>query len=154
MARERPSRRLRPGVVGYQGIRLSLASPHRRLEVPSGTVTLWLGFEHHLWITDLTAPPDASPQPRPAARGGALRGARPEARPQGRRMSQERTPAGQSSGRLATPLSPLSPQSHTSLLSPLRSRASIGEHSGRLYGMEIVLAPWAAYRLFGVTMHE
>ncbi|TKS95386.1 AraC family transcriptional regulator [Streptomyces galbus] len=43
---------------------------------------------------------------------------------------------------------------YTSLLSALRTRASFGEHSGSLYGMEVVLAPWAAYTLFGIPMGE
>ncbi|MFE9399980.1 helix-turn-helix domain-containing protein [Streptomyces flavidovirens] len=42
----------------------------------------------------------------------------------------------------------------SSLLSALRTRATLGEHSGRMYGMEVTLTPWAAYTLFGVAMHE
>jgi len=150
MARALPSRRLRPGVVGYQGVRLSLGRTHRRLEVPSGTVTLVLGFEHHLRITDLTAPPDAGPSPRPGARPDGRREARPDVRAPGR-TAQDRTPSAGPAGRAR---GPLASQSYTSLLSPLRTRGAIGEHGGSLYGIQIVLAPWAAHRLFGVTMHE
>jgi AraC-like DNA-binding protein len=156
VVREAPSRRLRPGVHGYQGVLLSTGVPHRRLEVPSGTVTLVLGFEHHLRITDLTAPPDAVVKSRPDARPDTRRGARLDAGPPGRALMDrtspgrallDRTPPGRAGGSLT-------PQSHTSLLSPLRTRSAIGEHDGSLYGMEIVLAPWAAFRLFGVAMYE
>ncbi|MGP4087226.1 helix-turn-helix domain-containing protein [Streptomyces sp. KR55] len=52
------------------------------------------------------------------------------------------------------PVSSVPGKLYTSLLSALRTRAALGEHSGSLYGMEVVLEPWAAYTLFGVAMHE
>jgi AraC-like DNA-binding protein len=108
LAWEQPDQRLRPGVVQYRGYRLSLGKPRKRLEVPDGAVTLVLGFEHQLRVTDIIDGPDRS----------------------------------------------LSGEPRGSLLSALRTRATLGEHSGSLYGMEIVLAPWAAYTLLGVAMHE
>jgi AraC-like DNA-binding protein len=42
----------------------------------------------------------------------------------------------------------------TSVLSGLSTRARIGEHSGSMCGVEVVVAPWAAFTLFGVPMHE
>ncbi|CAM5345977.1 AraC family transcriptional regulator [Streptomyces spiroverticillatus] len=43
-------------------------------------------------------------------------------------------------------------RAHRSLVSGLRTSATVGEHGGRLCGMEIVLAPWAAFTLFGTTL--
>ncbi|MFF7296368.1 helix-turn-helix transcriptional regulator [Streptomyces sp. NPDC090085] len=111
LARGRPDRRLRPGVLQYRGYRLSLARPRTRLEVPDGAVTLVLGFESGLRVHDVTA--GAGP-----ADGG-------------------------------TPL-----RHGSSLVSALRTRATLGRHGGRLHGMEVTLAPWAAYTLLGVPMHE
>ncbi|MEV0528611.1 helix-turn-helix domain-containing protein [Streptomyces sp. NPDC050439] len=42
----------------------------------------------------------------------------------------------------------------THLLSALRSGATLGEHSGDLYGVEVTVAPWAAFTLFATAMHE
>ncbi|MCQ4082825.1 helix-turn-helix domain-containing protein [Streptomyces sp. RB6PN25] len=39
-------------------------------------------------------------------------------------------------------------------LAGLQTRASLGEHDGRLEGVEVMLAPWAAFALFGIPMHE
>lgn len=41
-----------------------------------------------------------------------------------------------------------------SLLAGARDRAVLVGHTGRLDGVEVVLAPWAAYRMFGVSMAE
>ncbi|MDT0612266.1 helix-turn-helix domain-containing protein [Streptomyces lancefieldiae] len=40
------------------------------------------------------------------------------------------------------------------LASGLQTMATLGEHSGSLYGMEVILTPWAAFTLFGVAMQE
>jgi AraC-like DNA-binding protein len=49
----RPDPRLRGHVVGdYQGYRLDLLLPQRRLEVPTGLVTLVVGFGEPLQLTD------------------------------------------------------------------------------------------------------
>ncbi|MFG2873643.1 helix-turn-helix domain-containing protein [Streptomyces sp. NPDC048337] len=101
-----PDRRLRPGVLGYRGYRMALDRPRRRLELPDGVVTLVLGFQGRLRLTDV----------------------------------------GEAAGGTAVPF--------TSLVSSVRTRAVIGEHSGILHGMEVLLAPWAAYTLLGVEMHE
>ncbi|MBL1082309.1 AraC family transcriptional regulator [Streptomyces actinomycinicus] len=45
-------------------------------------------------------------------------------------------------------------EDRTSLIAPLRTGPTLGEHSGHLHGMEVILEPWAAYTLFGDTMHE
>ncbi|MBB5936530.1 helix-turn-helix transcriptional regulator [Streptomyces zagrosensis] len=50
---------------------------------------------------------------------------------------------GQEAGQMAT---------YGSLVAGPQARARIGEHDGRLAGVEVVLAPWAAYTLFGTRM--
>jgi AraC-like DNA-binding protein len=114
LAWQRPDKRLRPGVIQYRGFRLALAQPRRRLEAPDGVVTLVLGFENRLRVTEISGGTGAGAF---AARGPAV-------------------------------------EHPTRLLCALRSEATLGEHSGRLYGMEVTIAPWAAYTLFGVAMDE
>ncbi|MEC4019928.1 helix-turn-helix domain-containing protein [Streptomyces sp. H27-D2] len=41
-----------------------------------------------------------------------------------------------------------------SLLAGLHTEARVGEHDGDLYGIEILLKPWMAFTLFGISMHE
>ncbi|MEU9134201.1 helix-turn-helix domain-containing protein [Kitasatospora sp. NPDC048540] len=103
LAQALPHPLLRPGVHGYRGVRLAPGGPRRRLEVPTGEVTLFLGFDRPIRITDAA-------------------GARTE--------------------------------SFGSLLSGPRTRGSTGEHDGGLYGVEVVMAPWAAYRIFSLPMSE
>ncbi|MEE4540362.1 helix-turn-helix domain-containing protein [Streptomyces sp. V4-01] len=91
------------GVYGYRGSRLDLGRPRRRLELPTGEVTVFVALDQQIRIHDP---------------------ARPE------------------------------PRTFTSLINGARSHASVGEHSGRLAGVEVLMAPWAAYRLFGVAMSE
>ncbi|QIB47726.1 helix-turn-helix transcriptional regulator [Streptomyces aureoverticillatus] len=42
---------------------------------------------------------------------------------------------------------------YTSVFAGMQSRARLGEHDGRLSGVEIVIAPWAAYTLFRTPMN-
>ncbi|MGK4578965.1 helix-turn-helix domain-containing protein [Kitasatospora sp. HPMI-4] len=42
-----PHPALRPGVIGYRGLRIALDRPRRRLEAPVGAATLFLAFEDH-----------------------------------------------------------------------------------------------------------
>ncbi|MER5731937.1 helix-turn-helix transcriptional regulator [Streptomyces sp. NPDC002138] len=44
--------------------------------------------------------------------------------------------------------------SYTSLVNGLRTDATVGEHDGRMHGVEVHLAPWMAFTLFRVPMHE
>ncbi|MEG8279924.1 AraC family transcriptional regulator [Streptomyces sp. AHA2] len=39
-----------------------------------------------------------------------------------------------------------------SVISGLSTRATFGRHGGKLHGLEIILAPWAAFSLFGTPM--
>ncbi|MGW0536250.1 helix-turn-helix transcriptional regulator [Streptomyces sp. NPDC003032] len=45
-------------------------------------------------------------------------------------------------------------RSVVSLLSPPNTRPVLGEHSGGVQGVEVMLAPWAAFELFGVALDE
>ncbi|MEV4426657.1 helix-turn-helix domain-containing protein [Streptomyces sp. R-07] len=47
-----------------------------------------------------------------------------------------------------------SASAHTSVVSGLHTRARVLRHQGDLHGVELTLAPWAAYRLFGATLGE
>ncbi|HET9379510.1 MAG TPA: helix-turn-helix transcriptional regulator [Streptomyces sp.] len=46
-----PHPRLRPGVIGYRGLRLGLNGPRRRLEAPIGAATLVFGFNEPIRIS-------------------------------------------------------------------------------------------------------
>lgn len=102
-----PHPRLRPGLHFYRGLRINLDRPRKRLELPVGVATLFLGFDHQLTVGP--ADPDAGPDAK---------------------------------------------QTFTSLFAGMRSKSAIGEHVGVLYGIEVVMRPWAAYGMFGVPMHE
>lgn len=41
-----------------------------------------------------------------------------------------------------------------SLVSGLHTRPSLGGHDGRAHGIEVVMKPWAAFRLLGAPMYE
>lgn len=97
-----PHPRLRPGVIGYRGIRLDLDRPRRRLEAPIGAATLMLGFEQPIRIS---------------------RAGRP-------------------------------PVTLVSVYSGPTTTAAVGEHTGRLSGIEVLLMPWAAFTLFGTPQYE
>ncbi|WP_055587858.1 helix-turn-helix domain-containing protein [Streptacidiphilus griseoplanus] len=56
LVRGRPDPRLRGMVLDYRGHRLELAVPRRRLEVPTGLVTLAVGFDQPLRLTDAVRP--------------------------------------------------------------------------------------------------
>ncbi|MEV7611525.1 helix-turn-helix domain-containing protein [Streptomyces sp. NPDC089799] len=43
---------------------------------------------------------------------------------------------------------------YRSLLTGLRTDATVGEHGGRLHGVEIHFAPWMAFTVFRLPMHE
>lgn len=43
---------------------------------------------------------------------------------------------------------------HRSMISGLSTHATYGRHGGKLYGLEVILAPWAAFSLFGTPMRE
>lgn len=99
----RPTECLRPGVLRYHGFRARFSRPRRRLELPSGTVTLVVGFDEKLSLDN--------------ARGHG-------------------------------------PAVYSAVLTGVHASAGTGGHQGLLSGMEIVMAPWAAYSLLGAAMHE
>ncbi|MFH8836175.1 helix-turn-helix domain-containing protein [Streptomyces sp. NPDC017868] len=103
----RPDARLRPGIGAYRGFRSTAGLPQERLVVPTGRVSLLIGFGSELRL------------------GRTGRGAAGAAAP-----------------------------AHTSVVSGLHTRARVLGHQGDLHGVELTLAPWAAYRLFGATLGE
>ncbi|MFD9724488.1 helix-turn-helix transcriptional regulator [Streptomyces sp. NPDC059072] len=103
IARALPDERLRPGVHGYRGFRIAPRGPQRRLELPQGMVTLVIGFEGPVRVTD------------PVRRTG---------------------------------------EPYTSLVAGLHTRPALGEHDGRASGVQVILTPWAAFRLLAVDMYE
>ncbi|MGW3961536.1 helix-turn-helix domain-containing protein [Amycolatopsis sp. NPDC005003] len=46
------------------------------------------------------------------------------------------------------------PGSLTSLVSGVRTCATVGEHDGHLHGVEVVLEPWAAFTLFDTPLRD
>ncbi|MEU8621887.1 helix-turn-helix domain-containing protein [Streptomyces sp. NPDC048623] len=102
-----PDARLRAGIGSYRGFRARAGVPQDRLVVPSGRVSLLIGFGGELRV------------------GGGGTGAGTGAGP------------GAATAR------------HTSVVSGLHTRARVLGHGGELHGVELALAPWAAYRLFG-----
>ena len=46
------------------------------------------------------------------------------------------------------------PRTYTSLISGMHTTAALGEHGGRLTGVQVLLAPWAAFRLLDVPLRE
>ncbi|MFC7305435.1 helix-turn-helix domain-containing protein [Streptomyces monticola] len=42
----------------------------------------------------------------------------------------------------------------TSSISGLHTAPVLGEHDGRLSGIEVLIAPWASFTLFGISQHE
>ncbi len=59
MAYGAPRPRLREYVLGYRGYRLTSDRPRRRLEVPTDVVTLTIGFDGSLRLTDAVATTDS-----------------------------------------------------------------------------------------------
>ncbi|MFF4210904.1 helix-turn-helix domain-containing protein [Streptomyces sp. NPDC001796] len=46
------------------------------------------------------------------------------------------------------------PTTLESVYSALNTTAAVGEHGGRIFGIEILFTPWAAFTLFGTSQHE
>jgi AraC-like DNA-binding protein len=100
----RPGPRAGPGVLRYRGYRLDLNRPERRIELPSGMITMVVNVGEPVHVGPLDAV-----GPRPA---------------------------------------------YTSLVNGPRTDATLGEHGGRLEGVEVHLEPWMAYSVLHCDMHE
>ncbi|MFG2709384.1 helix-turn-helix domain-containing protein [Streptomyces goshikiensis] len=59
----RPAAALRPHIVNYTGFRTRFPAPRRRLELPTGYVTLVLSFGDGLWVSRAGGPATARPRP-------------------------------------------------------------------------------------------
>ncbi|MCX5196988.1 helix-turn-helix domain-containing protein [Streptomyces sp. NBC_00249] len=71
-ASARPAAALRPHIVNYTGFRTRFPAPRRRLELPTGHVTLVFTFDEGLWVTRSGEP--ATARLHPAAPSRALVG--------------------------------------------------------------------------------
>lgn len=128
-----PSRRLGPGVLSYRGFRMDLNRPERRIEFASGMITMVvnIGGQIRIGPVDTGAAPGSSGV-APAGSGGS-----------GAALSG----AGLSGAKAAA-------RSFTSMVNGPRSEATMGEHGGRVEGVEIHMAPWMAYTLLGTDMAD
>ncbi|MEU9419135.1 helix-turn-helix domain-containing protein [Streptomyces sp. NPDC048272] len=118
-----PAPALRPHIVNYTGFRTEFTVPRRRLELPTGLVTLVFTFSEGLWVARTGAGAD----PLGADGGGT-------------------GPTGDGLG--AARLMPAS----RALISGPRSGPALGVHAGRVHGLEVNMSPLGAYRLFGIPM--
>jgi AraC-like DNA-binding protein len=101
----RPDRRLRPGVRGYRGSALMLDRPQRRIDIPTGAVSLVVNLDTPIRLATVSARPPAW-------------------------------------------------SCYDSLVAGLQTSATISEHGGRIRSVEVLLAPWMAYTVLGVDLHE
>ncbi|MFI1097391.1 helix-turn-helix domain-containing protein [Streptomyces sp. NPDC020917] len=133
-----PSRRLGPGVLSYRGFRLDLNRPERRIEFASGMITMVVNIGGQVRIGPVdTGAAKGSSGAGPAMSGATGAGATGAA-PSG---------AGAYGAKAAA-------RSFASLVNGPRSEATMGEHGGRVEGVEIHLAPWMAYTLLGTDMAD
>ncbi|WP_330300274.1 helix-turn-helix domain-containing protein [Streptomyces sp. NBC_00503] len=127
-----PDARLCEGVLGYRGYWLAMNRPQRRIEVPNATVTMAINFGDPVRVGPIaTAPTRVT---------AATRATAP-------------TPV-TSAASLAPATVVTAATSYTSLVNGLRTDSVLGEHEGRLHGVEVHFAPWMAYTVFGTDMHE
>ncbi|MFJ2956406.1 helix-turn-helix domain-containing protein [Streptomyces sp. NBC_00669] len=110
LVRGAPSPRLGEGVSDYRGFHLALDRPQRRIEFPSGMITMVINFGDRIRIGPVATEETSGSGPRP--------------------------------------------EPYRSLVNGPRSDATMGEHDGRLEGVEVHLAPWMAYTVLRVDMHE
>ncbi|MFE6785082.1 helix-turn-helix domain-containing protein [Streptomyces sp. NPDC057680] len=130
----RPDTRLRPGIGIYRGFRSTAGTPQERLVVPTGRVSLFIGFGSEIRLGRAAAGREGTARREGGGRTG------------GGREGGGGTGAGWDAGGR--------PAVHTSVVSGLHTRARVLGHQGDLHGVELTLAPWAAYRLFGSPLGE
>ncbi|MEV7371980.1 AraC family transcriptional regulator [Streptomyces sp. NPDC090301] len=151
----RPDTRLGPGIGIYRGFRSTAGTPQERLVVPTGRVSLFIGFGSEIRLGRTAAGREGAARREGGPRTGGGRegagectGTAREAggRTGGGREGGGRTGAGRDAGGR--------PALHASVVSGLHTRARVLGHQGDLHGVELTLAPWAAYRLFGSPLGE
>ncbi|MFE5943634.1 helix-turn-helix domain-containing protein [Streptomyces sp. NPDC056480] len=153
----RPDARLRPGIGVYRGFRSTAGTPQERLVVPTGRVSLFIGFGSEIRLGRTAAGREGTARRDGAPRrdgGGECTGTGTgtgrdgggRTGPGTGREGGGRTGTGRSAGGRSA--------AHTSVVSGLHTRARVLGHQGDLHGVELTLAPWAAYRLFGSPLGE
>ncbi|MFE6853367.1 helix-turn-helix domain-containing protein [Streptomyces sp. NPDC057674] len=130
----RPDTRLRPGIGIYRGFRSTAGTPQERLVVPTGRVSLFIGFGSEIRLGRAAAGREGTARREGGGRTGG-----------GREGGGGAGAGWDAGGRTAV---------HTSVVSGLHTRARVLGHQGDLHGVELTLAPWAAYRLFGSPLGE
>ena len=148
-----PSPRLGPGVLSYRGFRMDLNRPERRIEFASGMITMVVNIGGQIRIGPVDtgvatgisgAAPPLSRDSGAGPSAAALPGTGPSgAGPSGPGLSEPGLSGAKSAAR-----------SFTSLVNGPRSEATMGEHAGRVEGVEIHMAPWMAYTLLGTDMAD
>lgn len=165
----RPDTRLRPGIGIYRGFRSTAGTPQERLVVPTGRVSLFIGFGSEIRLGRAAAGREGTARREGGGRTGGGREGAGDCTGTGTGTGREaggRTGGGReggggtgaewedgggagagwdAGGRTAV---------HTSVVSGLHTRARVLGHQGDLHGVELTLAPWAAYRLFGSPLGE
>lgn len=165
----RPDTRLRPGIGIYRGFRSTAGTPQERLVVPTGRVSLFIGFGSEIRLGRAAAGREGTARREGGGRPGGGREGAGDCTGTGTGTGREaggRTGGGReggggtgaeweggggtgagwdAGGRTAV---------HTSVVSGLHTRARVLGHQGDLHGVELTLAPWAAYRLFGSPLGE
>ncbi|MFJ9826390.1 helix-turn-helix domain-containing protein [Streptomyces sp. NPDC101160] len=115
--------------------------PQERLVVPSGRVSLLIGFGGELRVRGGSGGGSGK-----GSGGGFVAGAGAGFGAGAGAASGARFGAGSGGG--------TSVGRHRSLVSGLHTRARVLGHGGEAYGVELALAPWAAYRIFGSPLGE
>ncbi|MFB6525673.1 helix-turn-helix domain-containing protein [Streptomyces sp. NPDC056399] len=163
----RPDTRLRPGIGIYRGFRSTAGTPQERLVVPTGRVSLFIGFGSEIRLGRTAAGREGTARREGGGRPGGGRegagdctgtgtGRDAGGRTGGGREGGAGTGAGWDTegGTGAGWDAGGRPALHTSVVSGLHTRARVLGHQGDLHGVELTLAPWAAYRLFGSPLGE
>ncbi|MET9542118.1 AraC family transcriptional regulator [Streptomyces sp. NPDC006553] len=145
----RPDARLRPGIGVYRGFRSTTGTPQERLVVPTGRVSLFIGFGSEIRLGRTASGRDGAARREGGGRHGAGREGGGDCTGTGTGTGREgggRTHTGRNAGGRSV--------AHTAVVSGLHTRARVLGHQGDLHGVELTLAPWAAYRLFGSPLGE
>ncbi|NUP51127.1 MAG: helix-turn-helix domain-containing protein [Catenulispora sp.] len=134
------------GVYRYHGFRMDLAQARRRVELPAVIASLVVMFGGEL------STGAAGKNARGRGAGGPVgagAGIGAEAGVRNRPGNSTGNGTGTEDAAGAEILRPF-----RALLCGPQTRVHVGQHSGRLAGVDVTMAPWAAYALFGTSMQD